>query len=93
MATAIAEKNIDPKTNEKSAKVRKPLTWEAFKNRYLTREDGYTYEWVNGEVEKTKRTMDYTQLSIIDNIFEYFDWYKSEYKINGRLTNTTFESN
>jgi hypothetical protein len=29
------------------AKMPKPMTWETFKSRYLSREDGYTCEWVN----------------------------------------------
>lgn len=36
------------------------ISWEDFKRKYLSREDGYKYEWVNGAVEKTKRSMDKT---------------------------------
>jgi Uma2 family endonuclease len=78
---------------EKLPKIAKPiltepktLSWEAFKRRYLSREDGYTYEWVNGKVEKTKRTMDYTQVFILDNLLRLFDQIKIQYDIKGRLT-------
>jgi Uma2 family endonuclease len=64
----------------------KTLSWEAFKRRYLSREDGYTYEWVNGKVEKTKRTMDYTQVFILDNLLRLFDQIKIQHEIKGRLT-------
>ena len=35
----------------------KKISWETFKNRYLSREDDFMYEWVNGYVEKTKRSI------------------------------------
>gem|GEM_PF-5437653 len=37
----------------------KSITWEQFKNRYLWREDGYLYEWVNGCVVRTKQFENY----------------------------------
>lgn len=35
----------------------KTVSWEAFQHKYLTREDAYKYEWVDGQVEKTKSTI------------------------------------
>jgi len=49
----------------------KKLTWQAFKNRYLSREDQYKYEWVNGAVEKTVRSMDKTQIYILANLTRF----------------------
>ncbi|MEZ4960585.1 MAG: Uma2 family endonuclease [Saprospiraceae bacterium] len=37
------------------------ISWETFQRKYLTREDRYKYEWVDGTVEKTLRSMDKTQ--------------------------------
>jgi len=31
------------------------ISWEDFKSKYLTREDNYKYEWLNGKVERTLR--------------------------------------
>lgn len=31
----------------------KLISWEAFEKKYLSREDRFKYEWVNGTVEKT----------------------------------------
>ena len=71
----------------KTAKPQSPkkITWDAFKRRYLSRDDAYTYEWVNGQVEKTERTMDYSQIFIINNLLNFFDELKGQGKIKGRL--------
>ena len=61
------------------------ISWEAFQRRYLTREDAYKYEWLNGIVEKTKRTMDYTQFYIVQNLRDYFELLRFERKIEGIL--------
>jgi len=39
----------------------KKLTWEEFNRRYSDKEDRYKYEWVDGEVVKTLRTMNQNQ--------------------------------
>jgi Uma2 family endonuclease len=83
--TLIAELPKQVTTHPNGSKPTKPITWEAFKSRYLSREDGYTYEWVNGQVEKTKRSMDYTQVFILDNLLNYFEQLKMEGKVTGRL--------
>lgn len=54
------ETTLELKVKKKrSAPFSKPITWEQFKNRYLWREDGYKYEWINGYVERTKRFENY----------------------------------
>lgn len=70
--TTTAAMPFEATTPKNGAKSTKPITWEAFKSRYLNREDGYTYELVNGQVEKTKRTMDYTQVFIVQNLMNHF---------------------
>ena len=59
---------LSPLTNPKTPK---KLTWQEFKNRYLSREDQYKYEWVNGAVEKTFRSMDRTQIYILANLTRF----------------------
>ena len=44
------------------------ITWEDFQRDYLTREDEYLYEWLDGEIEISKRTMNYTQVFILKNL-------------------------
>lgn len=44
------------------------VTWEEFEKRYLPREDAFKYEWTDGTVEKTPRTMNLDQLYIQDNL-------------------------
>jgi Uma2 family endonuclease len=63
----------------------KRISWEDFKRRYLSRDDEYTYEWVNGQVEKTKRAMDYSQVFIMDNLLNFFEQLKNQGKVTGRL--------
>lgn len=75
-------------SQERTTKVKQTppyISWDAFQRRYLTREDGYKYEWLNGIVEKTKRTMDYTQFYIIQNLRDYFELLRFERKIEGIL--------
>jgi Putative restriction endonuclease len=67
------------------AKVAKPISWEEFQRKYLSREDEFKYEWVNGIVVKTKRSMDKTQLYLLENLLEHFDLLKTQGKVQGRL--------
>ena len=77
------------------------ISWEEFQKEYLTREDQYKYEWVNGKVEKTLRfemdsnrlansktdqhTMYENQFFILDNLLEFFIELKIKHKIQGQL--------
>jgi Uma2 family endonuclease len=63
----------------------KRISWEDFNHRYLSRDDEYTYEWVNGLVEKTRRSMDYSQVFIMDNLLNFFEELKNQGKVTGRL--------
>jgi Uma2 family endonuclease len=68
-----------------STKVAKPISWEEFQKKYLSREDSFKYEWVNGQVVKTKRGMDKTQLFIQFNLIQCFRNLFNEGKVNGEL--------
>lgn len=61
------------------------ISWEEFEREYLSREDEYKYEWVEGRVVKTKRSMNKTQLYILDNLLDFFELLKFEGKISGHL--------
>jgi len=50
----------------------KPVSWNEFRAKYLVREDGFKYEWLQGTVEKTRRTMDQTQFYILQNLLRFF---------------------
>ncbi len=63
----------------------KRIGWEEFQCKYLSREDGFKYEWVGGEVIKTKRTMDYTQIFIFGNLDDFFQKLKQQGKVSGKL--------
>ena len=84
MATKLAELLIIEKKIEKKISLPKPITWEHFKNRYLSREDEFTYEWVNGYVEKTKREFGYRHLYIFKNLTDTFINFNCQQK--GSLT-------
>lgn len=71
-----------PKT---AAAARKPLSWKEFQSRYLRREDGYKYEWVDGHVVKSIRTMDKTQLFILRNLVNHFYRLLSTRRATGHL--------
>ena len=51
----------------------------------MSREDAYKYEWLNGIVEKTKLTLDYTQFYIAQNLCNYFELFRFKNKIDGLL--------
>ena len=62
------------------------VSWEDFQKKYLTREDGFKYEWLNGVVEKTERTMDPTQFYIQYNLDELLSRLKQQNPDLGMFT-------
>lgn len=90
-ATAVA---VPTKTKTKAAKqtvvsratpATTFISWEKFQKEYLTREDGFKYEWLAGTVEKSPYTMERSQLYILGNIQEFFFKLKFEGKVEGKL--------
>lgn len=62
------------------------ISWETFQEDYLSREDNFKYEWVNGQVEKTERSMDRTQLFIARNLTQFLYRLKANnLGVNGEL--------
>lgn len=49
VTTAFQKKITKPSATQKS------ISWADFQKKYLSREDNYKYEWLNGIVEKTNR--------------------------------------
>jgi Uma2 family endonuclease len=70
---------------DKTVQESKPISWVAFQRKYLTREDQYKYEWVDGAVVKTIRGMDKSQLYIQFNLQEFFRNLKNQKNTSGEL--------
>lgn len=69
MSTAIAEA---PRTSKQETNSKRLISLDAFFSRYANREDAYKYEWHNGIVEKSPRTMNRDQSKIQAAILAYF---------------------
>jgi Uma2 family endonuclease len=82
-ATISIEKKKAVVTNDKT--LPKRISWAAFKADYLEREDGFNYEWVNGAVEKTPRSMNRKQFYIVQNLQRFFSQLYSDGKVSGSL--------
>jgi Uma2 family endonuclease len=61
------------------------IPWEQFQRRYLSREDRFKYEWVDGAVEKTFRLMNQEQQRILVNLENFLELLFAPGKPPGRL--------
>ena len=61
------------------------ISWEDFQAEYLTREDAYKYEWLDGIVEKTERAMNQNQFFILQNLLAFFRELLNAGKASGEL--------
>ena len=61
------------------------ISWADFEKEYFSREDKWKYEWVNGYVEQTERTMNQYQFYILANLRNLFEDLKKAGKISGYL--------
>ena len=68
-----------------AAKAPRRISWETFRKKYLTREDGYTYEWDNGIIEKSRNSMEPNQLYIQRNLIALFRQLLLQNKVEGEL--------
>jgi len=73
----------EPKKSS-NKKMRK-ISWESFQKRYLTKEDGYKYEWLDGTIEKTQHAMNKNQFFILKNLIRFFFSIDAKSTINGEL--------
>lgn len=86
-ATAVPQTKTDlPGQGKKTVK---SLSWKEFSDRYLGREDGFKYEWIDGKVEKSPRTMDTTQIYIRENLERFLDALRSGNPHLGRFHSET----
>lgn len=84
---------IPPKIQQKPVE---KLTWEAFQEKYLILEDGYKYEWVNGGVVKTEKSMNKKQFHIQKNLNKFFAKLDIQTAVGGDLIvegDTFFDGN
>lgn len=63
----------------------KLVSREEFLKKYATREDHFKYEWADGVVEKSKRTMNRTQFFILRNLQRFFRELFIAQKVAGEL--------
>lgn len=61
------------------------ISWEQFEKRFLTREDQFKYEWVNGLVVKTPRTMNQQQQFIWLNLKLFLEMLRASNSALGEL--------
>lgn len=57
---------------QQQQKEKRMLTLQAFRRRYSEREDGYKYEYNEGEIEKTESKMKVSQFYIVNNLTRRF---------------------
>ena len=81
VATAIQKTSI-PHSN---GHLPKSISWVEFEKKFLSLEDGFKYEWVNGIVEKTPRAMNQNQYYLLDNLEAFLYQLKSQYPITGKF--------
>jgi Uma2 family endonuclease len=71
--TALAQISPSPIVTSKVKSTKSSyISWASFQNRFLTKEDGFTYEWNNGTVEKTLNSMTISQYFIWINLHNFF---------------------
>jgi len=63
----------------------RPISLEEFEQEFESKEDDYKYEWVDGFVEKSKRTMNQDQFYIMANLRDLFFRLRIDRKVNGYL--------
>lgn len=61
------------------------ISWEAFQRTYLTLEDAFKYEWLNGIVEESPYTMKAKQIFIQANLLKLFRTAFFQKKVYGAL--------
>lgn len=84
MTATTAQSQVFPVPKKRGSETTDYISWENFEKEYLSLEDGYRYEWLNGIIEKTP-AMNRTQLYILYNLQEYFMRLKYEGKVAGQL--------
>lgn len=90
MDMSVAAATVHPSQKKPAlAEKARLVSWPEFERRYLTREDGYKYEWTDGQVEKTKSTMNQTQLFVWHNLSQLLWKLSQTDKTIGSLSSET----
>jgi Uma2 family endonuclease len=88
-ASAVQEFAASPEIQQTPAPVKqtrhRTVSWTVFDKRYRSREDGFKYEWVNGQVEKTLYAMNPMQLYIQRNLTVLFRELLNAGSVTGEL--------
>jgi len=87
---------ISKSTKQSKKLTPKKISWESFQQKYLSKEDKYKYEWVDGYVEKTTRAMHKEQLFLLRNLQLFFRKLLQQSEVEGFLmaeVDTFFDSN
>ncbi len=82
MTTILSENNHTAPIHPKS----RYITWEQFQVKYLSREDGYKYEWANGRVVKTRSSMGPRQIPIFVSLNRLLNRAEITSRYSGYLT-------
>jgi Uma2 family endonuclease len=76
MSTSSA--TLSPVIADTLQRVQKVISWVEFQKKYLSREDDYKYEWLNGTIEKTPKNIDQSQIFIQHNLIELLIFLKKK---------------
>jgi Uma2 family endonuclease len=82
-STLETPNNLSVKKKEKSSYVSK----EIYFSQYQSKEDGFKYEWIDGVIEKTPKTMTNGQAHIAHYLTEFFYRLSFEGKVSGSFQN------
>lgn len=88
--TAIQSKSTLETSNSLSVKKKEKTSYvskEIYLSQYQSREDGFKYEWIDGIIEKTPKTMTNGQAHIAHNLTEFFYRLSFEGKVSGSFQN------
>jgi Uma2 family endonuclease len=91
IAAAIQSKSPLQTSEKLSAKKRdKVLLYvpkEIYLSKYLAKEDNFKYEWIDGVIEKTHKTITNAQAHIVNNLTEFFYRISFEGEVKGSFQN------
>lgn len=86
MPAAVTQAKSVPKTAASAKKTLSgPISWADFERKYLPRENRYKYEWVDGEVVRTLRTMNQEQQFIWLNLKNFLETLRAQGQNLGEL--------
>jgi Uma2 family endonuclease len=81
----IQTKTSLPVTSKMKVAKASYISWTTFQNRYLSKDDGYSYEWNDGTIEKSLNTMTIAQGYILTNLDDLFQELVKKHAITGKL--------